>query len=133
MQISSEIEKLLDWYDLKHRKLPFRSTKDPYKIWISEIMLQQTQINTAVPYYNHWVKSYPTLGHVAKAKLSDLLKTWEGLGYYARCNNFHKSSKIVMDQYNGVIPQDYKKFMSLPGVGEYTAAAVLSIAFDKYE
>ena len=131
MQISPEIEKLLDWYDLNHRKLPFRSTKDPYKIWISEIMLQQTQINTAVPYYNQWVKMYPTLSHVAKAKFSKLLKIWEGLGYYARCNNFHKSSKIVMDQYNGVIPQDYKKFMSLPGVGEYTAAAVLSIAFDK--
>ncbi len=131
MQISPEIEKLLDWYDLNHRKLPFRSTKDPYKIWISEIMLQQTQINTAVPYYNQWVKMYPTLSHVAKAKFSKLLKIWEGLGYYARCNNFHKSSKIVMDQYNGVIPQDYKKFISLPGVGEYTAAAVLSIAFDK--
>ena len=131
MQISPEIEKLLDWYDLKHRKLPFRSTKDPYKIWISEIMLQQTQINTAVPYYNQWVKIYPTLSHVAKAKFSKLLKIWEGLGYYARCNNFHKSSKIVMDQYNGVIPQDYKKFMLLPGVGEYTAAAVLSIAFNK--
>ncbi len=131
MQVKSIIKKLLDWYDSNHRKLPFRLTNDPYKIWISEIMLQQTQINTVIPYYNNWVKKYPTLNHVAKAKFSELLKRWEGLGYYARCNNFHKSSKIVLHLYKGVIPQDYKQFIALPGVGEYTAAAVLSIAFDQ--
>ena len=131
MQVKYKIEKLLNWYDLNHRELPFRSTNDPYKIWISEVMLQQTQINTAIPYYNNWVKKYPTLGHVAKAKFSELLKRCEGLGYYSRCSNFHNSSKIVLDQYKGYIPRDYKKFIELPGVGEYTAAAVLSIAFNQ--
>ena len=129
MQAKNSSVKLLLWYDKNHRVLPFRLTKDPYKIWVSEIMLQQTQIKTVIPYYNKWIKTFPTLIDVAKSNISILLKNWEGLGYYSRCINFHKSAKIVLDKYHGTIPQNWGEFISLPGVGEYTASAVLSIAF----
>ena len=111
--------------------MPWRSTNDPYKIWLSEIMLQQTQVKTVIPYYNKWIKKYPTLESVAKSNIDDLLKIWEGLGYYSRCRNFHKSSIKIFQDYNGKIPEDFDQFKELPGVGEYTAGAVLSIAFGK--
>ena len=100
MQAKNSSVKLLSWYDKNHRVLPFRLTKDPYKIWVSEIMLQQTQIKTVIPYYNKWIKTFPTLIDVAKSNISILLKNWEGLGYYSRCINFHKSAKIVLDKGN---------------------------------
>ena len=111
--------------------MPWRSTNDPYKIWLSEIMLQQTQVKTVIPYYNKWIKKYPTLESVAKSNIDDLLKIWEGLGYYSRCRNFHKASIKVFEDYNSKIPEDFDQFKELPGVGEYTAGAVLSIAFGK--
>ena len=111
--------------------MPWRSTNDPYKIWLSEIMLQQTQVKTVIPYYNKWIKKYPTLESVAKSNIDDLLKIWEGLGYYSRCRNFHKASIIIFKDYNGKIPEDFDQFKKLPGVGEYTAGAVLSIAYGK--
>ena len=111
--------------------MPWRSTKDPYKIWLSEIMLQQTQVKTVIPYYKKWIKKYPTLESVAKSNTDDLLKIWEGLGYYSRCRNFHKASIKIFEDYNGKIPEDFDQFKELPGVGEYTAGAVLSIAFGK--
>lgn len=122
---------MLDWYQIDKRSLPFRDVNDPYKIWLSEIMLQQTKVSTVIPYYERWISKYPNISSVASSNLEDLLKIWEGLGYYSRCRNFHKASKVICKQYNGFIPEDWASFISLPGVGEYTASAVLSIAFGK--
>ena len=122
---------VLSWYEKNKRSLPFRDTKNPYKIWLSEIMLQQTKVNTVLPYYNKWVKKFPSLRSLATVKLDELLKMWEGLGYYKRCINFYNAVKIVNKDYFSKIPKDKKTFLSLPGVGDYTASAVLSIAFDK--
>ena len=122
---------MLDWYQLNKRTLPFRDISDPYKIWLSEIMLQQTKVRTVIPYYERWISKYPDIYSVASSNLEDLLKMWEGLGYYSRCRNFHEASKVICKQYNGSIPEDWASFITLPGVGEYTAAAVLSIAFGK--
>ena len=94
-------------------------------------MLQQTKVKTVIPYYNNWIKKFPDIESVSKASESDLLKTWEGLGYYARCRNFHEAAKIVCKKYNSIIPSSWDAFRGLPGVGEYTAGAVLSIAFNK--
>ena len=124
-------QKVISWYIKNKRPLPFRASKDPYKIWLSEIMLQQTQVKTVLPYYERWIKKFPTLKTVSLSKLDSLLKIWEGLGYYRRCINFYNASKIVIDNYNGKIPDKKKDFLNLPGVGEYTASAVLSIAFSK--
>jgi len=120
---------VLDWYDKSKRDLPFRNTVNPYCVWLSEVMLQQTQVETVIPYYNKWLEKYPSIKSVALAKQSELLKCWEGLGYYARCRNFHKSAKIIVKYNHGIIPDNWDEFRSLPGVGDYTAAAVLSIAF----
>ena len=122
---------MISWYAKNKRSLPFRMTKDPYKIWLSEVMLQQTKINTVLPYYNNWIKKLPTLESVSSSNLDSLLKLWEGLGYYKRCNNFYKATKIVVSDFNSTIPKEKSKFMALPGVGDYTASAVLSIAFNK--
>ena len=131
MQIKPLVRSLLDWYDKNKRDLPFRSTNDPYKIWLSEIMLQQTQVSTVIPFYLNWIKRFPTVESVANADYDKVLKFWEGLGYYRRCFNFHKASKIILESHNGQIPSDYQSFINLPGVGDYTAGAVLSIAFNK--
>ena len=122
---------VLNWYKKTKRQLPFRNSNDPYKIWLSEIMLQQTQMQTVIPYYNRWIKQYPTLKSVAQEKIEKLLKLWEGLGYYNRCRNFHRAAKIIVFDKNGQIPDNFNQFRSLPGVGDYTAGAVLSIAFNK--
>ena len=118
---------LLQWYDSYRRDLPWRKTNDLYKIWISEVMLQQTRVNTVIPYYLRWVEKYDSIKTVAKADELKLLKLWEGLGYYSRCRNFHKSCKIIVNDYDGEFPSDYQKFLLLPGVGDYTASAVFSI------
>ena len=118
---------LLHWYDSNGRDLPWRRTKDLYKIWISEVMLQQTRVDTVVPYYLRWVGKYKSIKSVAKADDLKLLKLWEGLGYYSRCRNFHKACKIIVNDYGGEFPSDYQKFRLLPGVGDYTASAVFSI------
>ena len=122
---------MISWYAKSKRSLPFRNTKDPYKIWLSEVMLQQTKVKTAIPYYESWVKKFPSLESVSLSNLDSLLKLWEGLGYYRRCNNFHKATKLVVSDFNSKIPKEKSQFMSLPGVGDYTASAVLSIAFKK--
>ena len=119
------------WYRKHARGLPWRETSDPYKIWISEVMLQQTTVNAVIPYYEKWIRIFPTAGHVAKASSQKILKTWQGLGYYTRAKNIHKSSKIICDVYDGRIPDDPRRLKSLPGFGPYTVGAVLSIAFDK--
>ena len=128
MEISSS---LLSWFDLEKRDLSFRKNRNPYRVWVSEIMLQQTKVETVIPYYQKWIKSYPNIVSVYEASESSLLKSWEGLGYYSRCRNFHKAAKIVCEEYNGMIPDSWDEFRSLPGVGDYTAGAVLSIAFNK--
>ena len=129
MQIKFDSSALIYWYNNNKRLLPFRLTKDPYKIWISEIMLQQTQMKTAIPFYERWVNTLPTIESVATTNIDSLLKLWEGLGYYRRCHNFYQASKIVVEYHKGVVPSDYKSFKGLPGVGDYTAGAVLSISF----
>jgi len=118
---------ILSWYDKNKRELPWRKSKDPYKIWLSEIMLQQTQVKTVIPYYRRWLNKFRSINDVASADLDSLLKAWEGLGYYSRCRNFHKASKIIVSNYNGRIPKIYNEFILLPGVGNYIASAVLSI------
>ena len=129
MQIKFDSNTLIRWYNNNKRLLPFRSTKDPYRIWISEIMLQQTQMKTVIPYYERWINKLPTIGSVASANIDYLLKLWEGLGYYRRCHNFYQASKIIVEDYKEVVPSDYESFRGLPGVGDYTAGAVLSISF----
>lgn len=131
MYNTNKYKYLLDWYDSNKRILPWRNTKDPYMIWLSEVMLQQTQVNVVIPYYNQWIKAFPTIETVAEANLDSLLKLWEGLGYYSRCRNFHKAAKYVVNHYNGVIPKKYGLFILLPGVGEYIASAVMSIAYNQ--
>ncbi len=128
MKVSTSI---LSWFDIDKRDLPFRKNKNPYKVWVSEIMLQQTKVETVIPYYNNWIKKFPDIISVSRAKETDLLKSWEGLGYYARCRNFYKAANIICNDYNSEIPQSWDAFRNLPGVGDYTAGAVLSIAFNK--
>ena len=121
---------LLKWYDANVHPFPWRSTRNPYQIWLSEIMLQQTQVNTVVPFYNRWVAKYPTIKLVAEANMDSLLKMWEGLGYYARVRNFHSACIAVTDRFGGRVPDNYQDFQSLPGVGPYVAGAVMSIAYN---
>lgn len=120
---------LLAWYKKNQRQLPWRETNDPYQIWVSEVMLQQTQVKTVVPFYIKFLKIFPTVKELACADLNKVLKAWEGMGYYARARNLHKSVRIIIDEYDGIIPDDKEIFLKLPGVGEYIASAVLSIAF----
>ena len=131
MYNTNNIQLILKWYDLNKRDLPWRNANDPYKTWLSEIMLQQTQVQTVIPYFNKWMKQFPTLSSVANANLDQVLKSWEGLGYYRRCKNFHQAAKIVIKDYNGMIPNDYETLKKLPGLGEYSASAIMSIAFNE--
>ena len=131
MKSLSFSEKLLHWYDRKGRELPWRGTKDPFRIWLSEVMLQQTQVETVIPYYENWLEQFPTLESVAGSERDELLKMWEGLGYYSRCRNFHEACRLVQNKHAGEIPTEWSDFRALPGVGDYTAAAVLSIAFQQ--
>lgn len=123
-------ELLLSWYDRSKRDLPWRENRDPYRIWVSEIMLQQTRAETVKPYFLRFVDRLPTVKALAEAEESELLKLWEGLGYYSRVRNLQKAAKMVMDKHGGVIPADFDALLSLPGVGRYTAGAVASMAFD---
>lgn len=120
---------LLDWYDQNKRSLPFRGTRDPYAVWLSEIMLQQTRTETVAGYYARFLRLFPTVTDLARAEEQQVLKAWEGLGYYSRARNLHRAAQIVDAEYGGVFPQSYEALRALPGVGNYTAAAVASIAF----
>jgi A/G-specific adenine glycosylase len=123
--------RLLKWYKENKRDLPWRKTKDPYAVWVSEIMLQQTQVATVIPYYQKFLKSFPTIRHLAKADLSRVLKVWEGLGYYSRARNLHRASRLISNHFHGRVPDQPKDLLALPGIGRYTAGAILSIAFNK--
>lgn len=121
---SSISESVLNWYDKFGRKnLPWK-VDDPYKIWISEIMLQQTQVQTVIPYYLKFIKKYPDIKSLSKASLDDLLLIWSGLGYYTRIKNIHEASKIISDDYNGVFPESFDEILMLPGIGRTTASAI---------
>lgn len=123
--------KLIRWYQSHHRNLPWRSTRDPYRIWISETMLQQTRVETVIPYYLRFLKRFPSVRQLASARLSSVLKVWEGLGYYARARHLHRAARIIQRQYRGGLPTDYDLLRQIPGVGDYTAAAIASLAFDR--
>jgi len=122
-------DRLLGWYDQQRRELPWRDDPDPYRVWISEVMLQQTQVTTVLPYYQRFLSQFPTLGDLASAPLDDVLKVWEGLGYYARARNLHAAARQVVADHEGRLPSSYPALRRLPGFGDYTAGAVASIAF----
>ncbi len=122
---------LMAWFKKNARKLPWRETSDPYKIWISEVMLQQTTVSAVIPYYERWIKAFPTLESVAKTPLDKILRHWQGLGYYERARNIHKAARMICRDYQGRIPADTLELKKLPGFGSYTTGAVLSIAFDQ--
>ncbi len=120
---------LISWYHTASRDLPWRRTQDPYAIWISEIMLQQTQVDTVIPYWLRFMEALPTVAHLAQVDEERLLKLWEGLGYYSRARNLKKAAEMVMAQHQGAMPQDGAALQKLPGIGPYTAGAIGSIAF----
>jgi A/G-specific adenine glycosylase len=124
-------DKLLEWYAVHTRDLPWRGHPDPYAIWISEIMLQQTRVETVIPYFQRWMARFPTVYELAAAPQQEVLSLWEGLGYYARARNLHQAAGIIVDQYAGQLPQEADDLHKLPGIGRYTAAAISSIAFGK--
>jgi len=125
--------RLLRWYDQHGRKnLPWQQNKNPYRVWVSEIMLQQTQVKTVIPYYEKFIHRFPTLDSLASAESDEVLSYWSGLGYYARARNLHKLSKIVQKEYDGCFPTDFETLLSLPGIGRSTAGAILSLALGQH-
>jgi A/G-specific adenine glycosylase len=120
---------LISWYAVSKRDLPWRCTKDPYFIWLSEIILQQTRIEQGKPYYERFAAAYPTVDKLAAASEQDVLKHWQGLGYYSRARNMHETARVVMKEFGGKFPHAYEKIRKLKGVGDYTAAAIASISF----
>lgn len=123
--------KLLDWFKGAKRDLPWRKHKNAYSVWVSEIMLQQTQAQTVIPYFQNFMERYPNLQSLAQTNENELLKQWEGLGYYSRARNLFKTAKRVMHDYNGSFPRDFAELLTLPGIGRYTAGALLSLAFNE--
>lgn len=121
-------ESIIHWYKNNGRDLPWRHTKDPYLIWLSEIILQQTRVDQGMPYYYRFVDAYPTVNDFAQADQEAILRLWQGLGYYSRARNMHKAAKLVMTDFGGIFPRSYTQLLKLPGVGEYTAAAISSFA-----
>lgn len=136
--VSSVIKKRISrrlrrWYHTHGRDLRWRRTRDPYRIWVSEIMLQQTQVETVTPYYRRWLKRFPTIRTLAGAPLRDVLAIWEGLGYYSRARNMHRAAQKIVAEHGGRLPRDMDSLRRLPGIGRYTAAAIASIAFNADE
>jgi A/G-specific adenine glycosylase len=123
--------RLLQWWDEGHADLPWRKRSEPYAIWVAEIMLQQTQITTVIPYYLRWMERFPTVHDLAAAELDEVLKMWEGLGYYSRARNLHAAAQTVVEEYAGKLPQTAQELQKLKGIGPYTAGAVASIAFEQ--
>lgn len=124
-------EKIIAWYDKNKRDLPWRNTKDAYLIWLSEIILQQTRVDQGMEYYLRFAKEFPSVKHLAKAENEKVMKLWQGLGYYSRARNLHATAKIISENYKGKFPNEYADIRSLKGIGDYTAAAISSFAFDK--
>jgi A/G-specific adenine glycosylase len=122
---------LLDWYAASGRVLPWRLVRDPYSIWVSEIMLQQTQVKTVIPYYERWLAEFPTIAALAAAEQQQVLKLWQGLGYYARARNLHRAAQELVQKHDGKFPRDPAVVMALPGIGKTTAGGILSAAFNQ--
>lgn len=133
MKLSWIVEPLLKWYDTSARILPWRQNPTPYRVWISEIMLQQTRVEAVLPFFERFLAALPDLSSLADAEEEELLKLWEGLGYYTRVRNLQKAARIIRDEYGGEFPQDYPAIRKLPGIGDYTAGAIASIAFGQPE
>ncbi|MFN2304109.1 MAG: A/G-specific adenine glycosylase [Anaerolineales bacterium] len=126
----SFVPKLLNWFEENARELPWRCDHSPYRTWISEVMLQQTQVDTVLPYFQRWMARFPDVNHLAAAEEQDVLALWEGLGYYSRAHNLHRAAKKLVDEMNGELPARLDALQALPGIGPYTAAAIASIAFN---
>jgi A/G-specific adenine glycosylase len=124
------LEQLVNWFSENQRPLPWRLSYEPYQVWVSEVMLQQTQVETALPYYERFIREFPSVAHLARADEQRVLTLWAGLGYYSRARNLMAAARKVMEQHSGKIPCDYEELMQLPGVGQYMAGAILSIAFN---
>ena len=122
---------LLDWFGKNARDLPWRRTQDPYAVWISEIMLQQTQVKTVIPYWNRWMQELPSIEAAAKVSSDKLHKLWEGLGYYTRVRNLQKAAQVIVEKHGGRFPDKFEEVLALPGIGRYTAGAICSIAFNQ--
>ena len=122
---------LLKWYDAHRRPLPWREKISPYRTWVSEIMLQQTRVSAVIPYFQRFMEAFPTVQALADADMEELMKLWEGLGYYSRARNLQKAAQVIVSQYGGVFPNTYEALTALPGIGDYTAGAILSIAFSQ--
>ena len=122
--------RLMAWYSVRARDLPWRRTSDAYRIWISEIMLQQTTVAAVVPYFERFLARFPTVGDLAAAEEADVLRLWEGLGYYSRARNLRRAAQVIVDQHASVFPADIAALQALPGIGRYTAGAIASFAFD---
>jgi A/G-specific adenine glycosylase len=131
MQECDIVAKLLTWFAGNARALPWRRTRDPYAIWVSEIMLQQTQVKTVLPYWERWMETMPDIESLARAKPEKLHKLWEGLGYYTRVRNMQKAAKLIVAEHGGSFPTDFEEVLALPGIGRYTAGAICSIAFNQ--
>ena len=123
-------KRLIKWYNFNKRELPWRSTSDPYKIWLSEIILQQTQVNQGLSYYLKFVEEFQTVKDLAKAPADKVMKLWQGLGYYSRARNLHEAAKNIVNEHKGEFPKAYEDIRALKGVGDYTAAAIASIAYN---
>jgi A/G-specific adenine glycosylase len=130
-KITSLVSALLEWFSKSARDLPWRRTRDPYGIWVSEIMLQQTQVKTVIPYWNRWMQALPTVESLAQARPEKIHKLWEGLGYYSRVRNLQSAAKRILESHRGRFPQSFEEVLELPGIGRYTAGAICSIAFDQ--
>ena len=123
---------LLTWFKDNGRKnLPWQKNISPYKVWVSEIMLQQTQVKTVIPYFERFMKRFSTIENLSNASLDEVLHFWTGLGYYARARNLHKAAKIITEEYQGVFPISYNEIVNLPGIGRSTAGAILSLSYEK--
>ena len=129
MKFTDFSKKLISWYQRNYRTLPWRESSDPYFIWLSEIILQQTRVNQGLPYYEKFVSSFPTINDLAVADENRVLRLWQGLGYYSRARNLLKCARIVVKEHDGLFPNNYTDLLKLPGIGKYTAAAIASIAY----
>jgi len=130
-QIDALVPRLLAWFAQGARDLPWRRTRDPYAIWVSEIMLQQTQVKTVIPYWERWMRALPRISPLAKASPQRVLKLWAGLGYYSRVRNLQRAARIILERHAGKFPEDFDQVLALPGIGRYTAGAICSIAFNQ--
>ncbi|MCH9612282.1 MAG: Adenine DNA glycosylase [Chlamydiia bacterium] len=125
------MDELIEWFELNRRHMPWREVATPYRVWISEVMLQQTQVSVVIPYFERWMAQFPSVKELAEAPVDEVIKCFEGLGYYSRARNLHKGAKYFVEKFGGEIPPDYQALIQAPGIGHYTAGAILNFAFHK--